>query len=259
MVKAYNFLASWQLFPEKCNYQNGIVPISGGCQIQSTNNNSAIKISMNWVTHLQEAFYTSYELVPDGLVHDVEMKEIANQIRCDIPDLSTLIVELFHGGNKQLTAKHEILPNGYLKITQEGVTKEQNVFKNIEVYHKQLSVLPYASSVGSVAVRPTKEGVIKHKSLQAMDEQTNMQLTQIREQIDLLARQAQTIVKRKELSLMIYDAKLNFRPLIGHVIICTGNGMKVYCCQWLGQKSGAAVDHLKNLLHQLNYWQIIPG
>jgi hypothetical protein len=50
-----------------------------------------------------------------------------------------------------------------------------------------------------------------------MEEQTNMQLNQIREQIELLARQAQQIVKRKELSMMIYDARLSFRPVIGHV------------------------------------------
>ena len=217
MVKAYNFLASWQLFPEKCSYENGSAPLSGGCQIQTADNESALKITMNWVTPLQEAFYTSYELVPDGLIHEFEIKEIAEQIRCTIPDLSTMIIELITEDKVQLTAKHEILASGYLKITQEGFTKEQKSFKNIEVYRKQMSVLPYASSVGSVAVRPTKEGVIKHKSLQAMDEQTNIQLNQIREQIDLLARQAQAIVKRKELSLMIYDAKLNFRPLIGHV------------------------------------------
>jgi Protein of unknown function (DUF2452) len=217
MVKAYNFLASWQLFPEKCSYENGTAPVSGGCQIQTLNNESSLKITMNWVTQLKEAFYTSYELVPDGLTHEFETKEIAEQIRCTIPDLSTMIIELITEDKVKLTAKHEILANGYLKITQEGFTKEQKTFKNTEVYHKQMSVLPYASSVGSVAVRLTKAGVIKHKSLQAMDEQTNMQLNQIREQIDLLVRQAQAIVKRKELSLMIYDAKLNFRPVIGHV------------------------------------------
>ncbi|XVJ68068.1 MAG: DUF2452 domain-containing protein [Lacibacter sp.] len=80
-----------------------------------------------------------------------------------------------------------------------------------------MSVLPYASSIGGVVIKPTKEGVIRHQALQAMEEQTNMQLDQIREQIELLARQAQEIVKRKELSMMIYDAKLNFRPVIGHI------------------------------------------
>ena len=43
-----------------------------------------------------------------------------------------------------------------------------------------------------------------------------MQLDQIKQQIELLARQAQEIRKRKELSLMIYEAKLNFKPQIGH-------------------------------------------
>ena len=48
-----------------------------------------------------------------------------------------------------------------------------------------------------------------------MEEQTNMQLTQIRQQIELLAIQAKEIQKRKELSMIIYEAKLNFAPVIG--------------------------------------------
>ena len=26
MVQAYNFLASWQLFPEKCSFEHGLAP-----------------------------------------------------------------------------------------------------------------------------------------------------------------------------------------------------------------------------------------
>ncbi|TAE08847.1 MAG: DUF2452 domain-containing protein [Bacteroidetes bacterium] len=48
-----------------------------------------------------------------------------------------------------------------------------------------------------------------------MEEQTNMHLNQIKEQIELLARQAQEIRKRRELSMMVYDAKLSFQPVIG--------------------------------------------
>jgi hypothetical protein len=48
-----------------------------------------------------------------------------------------------------------------------------------------------------------------------MEEQTNMQLDQIRKQIELLALQAQEIHKRKELSMIIYNAKLSFKPEIG--------------------------------------------
>ena len=40
-------------------------------------------------------------------------------------------------------------------------------------------------------------------------------MEQIRQQIELLALQAQEIQKRKELSLMIYNAKLSFKPNIG--------------------------------------------
>jgi hypothetical protein len=116
-----------------------------------------------------------------------------------------------------LEIKKEIMPNGYLKITQKGYDEQDISFTNIEIYHKQLSVLPYASSVGSVAIRPTEEGAIKHKALLAMEQQTDMQLDQIRQQIELLARQAQELRKRKELSLMIYDAKLSFQPVIGQV------------------------------------------
>ena len=42
-----------------------------------------------------------------------------------------------------------------------------------------------------------------------------MQLDQIRKQIELLALQAQEIQKRKELSMMIYNARLSFKPNIG--------------------------------------------
>ena len=48
-----------------------------------------------------------------------------------------------------------------------------------------------------------------------MEEQTQMQLEQIRKQIELLALQAQEIQKRKELSLLIYEAQLNFSPVVG--------------------------------------------
>jgi predicted transcriptional regulator len=53
-----------------------------------------------------------------------------------------------------------------------------------------MSVLPYSASVGGAVIKPTEEGVIRHKALSAMEEQTNMQLEQIRKQIELLALQA---------------------------------------------------------------------
>ncbi|MBM3416527.1 MAG: DUF2452 domain-containing protein [Bacteroidetes bacterium] len=78
-------------------------------------------------------------------------------------------------------------------------------------------MLPYTAAVSGAVVKPNEEGVIKHKALTAMEEQTNMQLEQIRKQIELLALQAHEIQKRKELSLMIYGAKMSFKPNIGQV------------------------------------------
>ena len=80
-----------------------------------------------------------------------------------------------------------------------------------------MSVLPYSASVAGALVKPTEVAVIRHKALTAMEEQTNMQLEQIRKQIELLALQAQEIHKRKELSMLIYNAKLSFKPDIGQM------------------------------------------
>ncbi|MEI8111114.1 MAG: DUF2452 domain-containing protein [Chitinophagia bacterium] len=216
MVQAYNFLASWQLFPEKCQYENGITPKSGQYKIDSIRQGHALSISANWVSMDQEAFVSQYELIPDNQPHPFPNQELADTIVGSIVNAASLQVNLIKNQEKILEVLHEIMPNGYLKIKYLGKNKEGNSYCNTEVYHKQMSVLPYASSVGSVAIRPTKEGVIKHKALTAMEEQTQMQLDQIREQIELLARQAQELRKRKELSLLIYEAKLSFKPQIGH-------------------------------------------
>ena len=215
MVQAYNFLASWQLFPEKCDYQKGMPPKSGNYRIDSGNQQD-LMVQINWVTLDNQAFFSQYETRPDGRIYPFADNSFADSIRCEIINASTIDVNFFRNEEVVLKVKKEILPNGYLKITQEAADDNGEPFRNIDIYHKQLSVLPYASSVGSVVVKPTEEGVIRHKALQAMEEQTTMHLNQIREQIELLARQAQDIRKRKELSVMVYNARLNFQPVIGH-------------------------------------------
>ena len=216
MVQAYNFLASWQLFPEKCQFQHGITPKSGQYRIESIRHGHALNISSNWVSMDNEAFYSQYELVPDQQPQPLPAASHADSVTGQIINGSTLQVVLLKEDKKVIEVLHEIMPNGYLKISYLGEDKSGNAYTNTEIYHKQMSVLPYASSLGSVAIRPTNEGVIKYKALAAMEEQTQMHLDQIREQIELLARQAQEIRKRKELSLMIYESKLSFQPQIGH-------------------------------------------
>ncbi|QNR23496.1 DUF2452 domain-containing protein [Croceimicrobium hydrocarbonivorans] len=79
------------------------------------------------------------------------------------------------------------------------------------------STLPYAHTVGGAVIKPTKQGVIRSRALTAMEEQTDMQLAQIKEQIDLLARQAHAIQERKDLAARIYEAKMGFKPEINHI------------------------------------------
>lgn len=77
-------------------------------------------------------------------------------------------------------------------------------------------LLEYAHHSGSALIKPVDVGRAKGRALSAMYDQTDMQLSQIKEQIDLLARQAQDIKDRAKISEIIYTSKMSFEPLIGH-------------------------------------------
>lgn len=217
MVRAYNFLASWQLFPEKGTYEYGERPKSGIYKIEAVADKKELAIYHNWVTLDSKAFAATYSVIVDGALNNFDNPDLADKVQAVIPDGITLEIHFYKKGEVVLHIVHEIMPNGYLKITQQGTKEDGSSYTNTEVYHKQLSVLPYSASVAGAVVKATEEGVIKHKALTAMEEQTNMQLEQIRKQIELLALQAHEIQKRKELSMMIYNARLSFRPNIGQV------------------------------------------
>lgn len=77
--------------------------------------------------------------------------------------------------------------------------------------------LEYAHHAGSALVKPEDKGKLKGRALSAMEHQTDMQLSQIYEQMQLLADQAKKLSDRKAVSEMIYDAEMRFQPLINHV------------------------------------------
>ncbi len=216
MTDAYNFLAAWQLFPEKGKYEHGARPKSGIYRIGFNNSQKEIQITMNWVTLEDHAFSSEYAVVADGEEHPFSDTDVAESILSRFIDTTHFQTTFFRGGVEVLDVLHEITPQGYLKVTQKHSHDDQ-VLTNVEIYHKQLSVLPYSASVSGAVIKPNEEGMIRHHALTAMEEQTNMQLTQIRQQIELLAIQAKEIQQRKELSMIIYDAKLSFNPVIGQV------------------------------------------
>jgi Protein of unknown function (DUF2452) len=217
MVEAYNFLASWQLFPEKGSYESGLRPKSGIYKIELGGTGKQLEISMNWVSLEDQAFASQYSVIPDGEERPFDNNELGESVKSEFIDSHTFETKFLKSEMVSLRVKHEITPKGYLKVTQTHYNDQGEKFTNEEIYHKQLSVLPYSASVSGAVIKPTELGVIRHQALSAMEEQTNMQLTQIRQQIELLAVQAREIQKRKELSMIIYDSKISFAPVIGQI------------------------------------------
>ena len=76
--------------------------------------------------------------------------------------------------------------------------------------------LPYAHTVGSALVKPEDKGKLKSRALSAMEKQTGDQLGIIKEQIELLAKQAKKIQNRIEISERIYQAEIRMETFIGH-------------------------------------------
>lgn len=96
--------------------------------------------------------------------------------------------------------------------------EEQNVFEN-PIDKNKITInpgaLPYAHTVGSFKIEPTKKGQIKGQAMAAMEEQADLQLAQIQQQVELLAAQARKIQQRVEVSRTIYNAEMGFQPIIG--------------------------------------------
>ncbi|MBK8633743.1 MAG: DUF2452 domain-containing protein [Saprospiraceae bacterium] len=76
-------------------------------------------------------------------------------------------------------------------------------------------LLPYAHHVGSAIIRPLDKGKTKGNAMKAMYQQTGNQLTQIKDQVELLIKQAQEIHDRINISELIYKADCGVKPVVG--------------------------------------------
>lgn len=76
--------------------------------------------------------------------------------------------------------------------------------------------LPYAHNVGSAIIFPDDKDRIKSNAMSAMVEQTNLQMKQIYDQMELLVNQANTLKERVNFSEKIYGADIGFKPITGH-------------------------------------------
>ena len=85
---------------------------------------------------------------------------------------------------------------------------------DIDMVAENPGLLPYAHHVGSAIIKPLDKGRTKGNAMAAMYQQTDSQLTQIKDQVELLIKQAQILHDRISISERIYKADMGFKPVL---------------------------------------------
>ncbi len=84
MVEVYNFLGSWQLFPEKGTYEVGGRPKSGIYRVEFGDSKKQLSISMNWVTLEDQAFASHYAVLADGDEHPAASSGLGDTVEVPV-------------------------------------------------------------------------------------------------------------------------------------------------------------------------------
>ena len=98
------------------------------------------------------------------------------------------------------------------KIDVDQIDLEKEREKTTE----QPGLIAFPHTVGGAVIKPEDQGKMKGRSVSAMRQQTDRQMRQLYEQAQTLARQAQAIKDRVDISERIYGAEMNFEPIIAH-------------------------------------------
>lgn len=111
-------------------------------------------------------------------------------------------------------------------------------------------LLEYAHHIGSALIKPDNLDVIKNNAVQALVEQTDIQLLQIKKQIELLATQAKDIIDRRTISMSIYQANIRFKPVIGQYYFLYKSSKSDFTLSMIGPdewgKKGMPYDEFLN-------------
>src|SRR5689334_4747136 len=102
MVQAYNFLASWQLFPEKGTYESGERPKSGIYRIEASNETKQLSIHHNWVSLQNQAFSAEYTISAEPGLHPFENTALADHTQVNFPDGITFEIHFYRAGQVTL-------------------------------------------------------------------------------------------------------------------------------------------------------------
>jgi hypothetical protein len=123
MVDAYNFLASWQLFPEKGTYEFGSRPKSGIYKIELSGTGKELTISMNWVSLEDQAFASQFTITPDGAWNEFQDIALGDTVRAGFSSQLGFEVEFTKDSKPALLVQHEITPKGYLRVVRQHINE----------------------------------------------------------------------------------------------------------------------------------------
>lgn len=76
-------------------------------------------------------------------------------------------------------------------------------------------LLSFPHTVGGAVIKPEDKGKVMGRAMTAMKEQTENQLQQLYEQMEVLVKHAKAIKSRVLISEEIYQSDMNFEPIIG--------------------------------------------
>lgn len=85
------------------------------------------------------------------------------------------------------------------------------------LYQGPDSQAPYPLHLSSPKIKPIDKRLVKGNALEVMGQQAEQQIGMLRKQAELLLMQAKEIEERVKISHQIYEADLNFEPVIGTV------------------------------------------
>lgn len=94
---------------------------------------------------------------------------------------------------------------------------EYDPLKKDALYQGPDKFAPIPLSVSSPKINPIDKRLVKANAFETMQHQANQQIMMLKRQADLLMEQARQIEERLKVSQMIYEADLNFEPIIGTV------------------------------------------
>lgn len=97
--------------------------------------------------------------------------------------------------------------------------EEKEINNSVEeaLYQGLDSQAPYPLSLSSPKIKPVDKRLVKGNALEVMSHQAQQQIGMLRKQAELLLLQAKEIEERVIVSKQIYEADLNFEPVIGTI------------------------------------------